>query len=67
MKYKNIRCLMRWFSGHVNQFLCKAALFILQGLPTVFQKRTMHGSYEKHKFISYMIEVNLNLIDELKF
>lgn len=29
----------------------------------------MHGSYEKHKFISYMIEVNLNLnlIDELKF
>lgn len=54
-------------SGHANQFLCKAALFILQGLPTVFQKRTMHGSYEKHKFISYMIEVNLNLIDELKF
>ena len=51
----------------VFQFLCKAALFILQGLPTVFQKRTMHGSYEKHKFISYMIEVNLNLIDELKF
>ena len=58
---------MRWFSGHVNQFHCKAALFILHGLPNVFQKRTMHGSYEKHKFISYMIEVNLNLIDELKF
>jgi len=27
----------------------------------------MHSGYEKHKFISYMIEVNLNLIDELKF
>lgn len=44
---------MRWFSGHVNQFLCKAALFILQGLPTVFQKRTMHGSYENISYIVY--------------
>lgn len=57
---------MRWFSGHVNQFLCKAALFILQGLPTVFQKRTMHGGYEKHKIISCFIEINLKASNELK-